>query len=161
MIRMGYGTPEHGEYHPEENPQAVSPLKKKRSRSERFSRIATGIKQVGAGTLREAHSFAKEVRSEGVKSAYKTQRSLQRAARQPRRVMRTGIIRSRPVMPGSPSLGERTVIEASANYTPHLDRSYFNEGEAQKDLLGSSSRDMTALVNSAESNLKKREIKYY
>lgn len=178
---MAYGTPTKSEYGETEdyntiekrrslqrrNPQS-SEYNPQEKRVSRASRAITGIKNVGHGALREAHGFVKEVRTEGIRSGYKTQRTLQsegrklrRAARQPRIRQSTGIIRHREVMPGSPSLGQRAVIEASANYVPHLDRDYFGTSGEQRDLIGQGARDMSNLINTAESNLKKKEQRYY
>jgi len=174
---MGYGTPKKSEeYNPRENQslreRIRSPLRRRQARYEpyepterkqsRASRAVSGIKSIGRGTLREAHGFVKEVRSEGIKSGYKTQRSIQREGRQLRtapRERRTRIIQRRQVMPGSPSLGQRAVIESSQGYVPILDRQFFSNEE--KDLIGVGGRDMSNLVNSAESNLKKKEQRYY
>ena len=90
----------------------------------------------------------------------KTQRGIQRIARRVR-PQRTGIIQHREVMPGSLSLGQRTVYEASANYVPHLDRDYFGTGGEQRDLIGQGGRDMSNLINTVEQNLKKKEQRYY
>ena len=64
-------------------------------------------------------------------------------------------------MPPSAGLGERAVIEASANYVPHLDRQYFSEGSEQRDLLGQGNRDMASLIETPETIIKKREQRYY
>lgn len=134
-------------------------------RKQVMGRVAKRVKPYttgfAGGTIREAKGFFHEVRSEGVKSAYKTQRTLEMMARR-KRQPRTRIIQRREVMPGSPSLGERAVMEASMNYVPVLDRNFFGyHEEAERNLIGAGARDMSNLVTSAEQNFKKKEQKYY
>ena len=174
---MGYGTPTPSEgYDPEKNKRIAERYERlnKKSFTERVSkkidnekagRVLTGLKNIGRGTLKEAHGFAKEIRTEGIRSGLKTERTLQRTGRQLRRAAtrqpRTRIRQFRPVMPPSAGLGERAVIEASANYVPHLDRQYFSEGSEQRDLLGQGNRDMASLIETPENIIRKREQRYY
>ena len=169
---MAYGTPQRN---PEYNPSSkeeYDPYKYQRDRrnkkplreTEKTNRVISGIKSIGRGTFREAHGFAKEIRREGVISAYKTERTLQRENRQLRRAARqprTRIRQYRPVTPSYAGLGERAVAEASSGWIPHLDRDYFGQTGEPRDLIGTGARDMGELINTAESNLKKKEQRYY
>jgi len=133
----------------------------KRTASRAYKRVKLAAPGMKAAGKREAMGFFREVKSEGVKSAYKTQRTLEMMARR-KRQPRTRIIQRREVMPGSPSLGERAVMEASMNYVPVLDRNFFGyHEEAERNLIGAGARDMSNLVTSAEQNFKKKEQKYY
>jgi hypothetical protein len=180
---MAYGTPEQSEeYDPEENKRRKEryrePLNRRTPKYEQYSpketnrqkagRIITGLKSIGEGTIREARGFAKEIKTESIRSGLKTQRTMQRPLRRYQRTgsatrrgrePRTRIRQYRPVMPPSAGLGERAVIEASQGYVPVLDRQFFPDEE--KDLIGVGGRDMNLLVSSVESNFKKKEQKYY
>jgi len=137
----------------------------KEARNKSTGRIITGLKSVGRGTLREASGFAKEIRTEGLRSGFKTERTLQRTGRQLRRAAtrqpRTRIRQFRPATPPSASLGEMAVSEASQNWVPHLQRQYFSDGNEQRDLLGQGNRDMASLIETPETIIKKREQRYY
>jgi hypothetical protein len=137
---------------------------------EKAGRVITGLKSIGKGTAQGARGFAKEIKTESIRSGFKTQRTLQRPLRRYQRTgsvtrrgrePRTRIRQYRPVMPPSAGLGERAVIEASQGYVPHLDRQYFSEGNEQRDLIGQSGRDMNLLVDTPESIQKKKEQRYY
>lgn len=169
---MGYGTPEKSyEYGSEEDPVAerretlrkrqiqyepYSPQQKKTRLSERALR---GAKQAVSTGYRSIRGFASDVKKEGIKSSYKTERTLKRVnpirrerelRRYARRTPRVRIIQRREVTPASPSLGERIVGEMSYGYTPVLDRQFFSTEE--KDFFGEGIKEQELVSNPLKKN---------
>ena len=140
------------EYAPEE--QRVS----------RVSRIRGGISKASSAASRNIRGFAKEIRTEGIRSGYKTGRSMERVgvrilsrgigSRSAPASRSRGIVRYRPVTPDHGGLGDRTVAEISQGYTEMLDRDMIGPRE-ERDFFGTSNQGRE-LISS-----KKKDIRYY
>ena len=157
---MAYGTPEKSyEYGSEEesNAEPRTPLQRRQARYEGYEpqkkntrlseRAIKGAKQTLTTGYRSIRGFASDIKKEGIKSSYKTERTLKRTIR---RTPRARIIQRREVTPPSPSLGDRVVGEMSYGYTPVLDRQFFLSEE--KDFFGEGIKDKELVSNPLKKN---------